>query len=493
MTNLLRSLFLLTSLCATSLAQVYAPPGCADGRCPTVVVPLAPRPAESNLAPPRAAAIVRVENASGVGRSLGSGTLVDVEANRGLVVTCAHLFREQVGTVTVTFASGRAFTADVLKQDVAADLAALAIAAPDVQPVELATDYPKRGDPLVSCGYGGDGRLWCNRGQALGYVSLAGARGAEVLELSGAARSGDSGGPVFNRRQQLVAVLFGTNGRVVDGTYCGRVRQFLEGLSARFLSPQTPPNTPAPPAIAGPPGAPPPAQGDAAPAVPASPPNVSNGPAVGERLDKLERLVGRLRDAWQATGGKLDALADALAKVHELVRDKATGGALAPPTVDLPPGADALAPIEDAAGAWGTAHVAALLVSLGVPGGIAGVAAGAAVYLVMRRGKQRLRAELARLRANRPTAVVDGPSATTADDSGVTAPAEPAPPAVVERHHNCFVPYEISALDKAWASAHAHVGERFPGAVPYLKIAESVKDQLLSGNTDPTISEGRTS
>ncbi len=55
-----------------------------------------------------------------------------------------------------------------------------------------------------------------------------------MLELSGSARFGDSGGPVFNRRYELVAVLFGTNGRVVDATFCGRVRRFLSGLSPRF-------------------------------------------------------------------------------------------------------------------------------------------------------------------------------------------------------------------------------------------------------------------
>jgi hypothetical protein len=42
-------------------------------------------------------------------------------------------------------------------------------------------------------------------------------------------------------------------------------------------------------------------------------------------------------------------------------------------------------------------------------------------------------------------------------------------------------------LDKAWATAHARVGERYPGAVPYLKIVEGIKDQLLSGSDEAQI------
>ena len=51
--------------------------------------------------------------------------------------------------------------------------------------------------------------------------------------MTGSARQGDSGGPVFDRHRQLVAVLFGTNGQVVDGTFCGRVRRFFKGARSQ--------------------------------------------------------------------------------------------------------------------------------------------------------------------------------------------------------------------------------------------------------------------
>ncbi len=208
------------------------------GQCPVVVAPSAPRSA----APVDDRAIVRVANTRGSGRSLGSGTLIDNDQQRGLVITCAHLFRDGAGTIDVTFPTRRAFRAELARLDANADLAALWIAAPGVEPVSLATESPQRGDPLTSCGYGSDGTLACNRGQALGYVSTVGSGAAEVLELSGAVRMGDSGGPVFNTNRQLVAVLFGTNGRVVDATSCGRIRRFLSGLSPRFGAvPSAPP------------------------------------------------------------------------------------------------------------------------------------------------------------------------------------------------------------------------------------------------------------
>ncbi len=126
--------------------------------------------------------------------------------------------------------------------------------------------------------------------------------------------------------------------------------------------------------------------------------------------------------------------------------------------------------IEKVAEPWISAKLAALLVSVGVPGGIAGAAAGAVVRLVMRRGRQRLQGELDRVKG-----------------TGTAPPGGDSADAAV-RHHNQYVAYETSALDKAWAAAHAHVGERYSGAVPYLKLVEGVKDQLISGNNDPQLS-----
>jgi hypothetical protein len=467
MKHTLLALIVAISAATTRAApwEVAPPAGCATGQCP-VVVPLAP-PSDAHALPAAVrSAIVRVVHSQGASRALGSGTLVDVDGRQGLVVTCAHLFRQGTGDVQVVFPDGHTTSARVLRVDTSADLAALAIAAPRVEPVAVAQEFPECGDPLTSCGYGGDGKLSCNRGQALGYVSTVGAQGIEVLELSGSARFGDSGGPVFNVRYELVAVLFGTNGRVVDATFCGRVRRFLAGLSPRFSDS---------PRIA----AKPPALPDAN-ALPNAPPAIEPPRDSSEthRLARLEGLVAKLHDAWQGLSTRVERLGDAVKSVKDSVAGAARNGHAAPPNVERPLDVKPLDPIAEAVKPWLSAKLATVLISLGVPGGIAGVAAGAAVYFAMRRGKRRLQARLDALsrKSRDKNSVPEQPLSESTSNQSVV------------RHHNRYVPFEVTALDKAWAAAHAHIGEKYPGAVPYLKMAEGVKDQLLSGTNDPTIS-----
>jgi hypothetical protein len=458
---------LAAMLAPTAFGQPAAPwSDCENGRCPIIATPPV-SPAQPASPQIDARAIVRVTNAVGTRRALGTGTLVDADSQSGLVLTCAHLFRDGTGTVDVAFHNGDVFEARLMRIDTASDLAALSIGAPGVEPVDVAQSIPERGDPLASCGYGSDGRLWCNRGQALGYVSTHGAGRFETLELSGSARFGDSGGPVLNDRHELVAVLFGSNGRVVDGTFCGRIRRFLQGLSPRFRQ-QRPDDGLAKPSPVAPPT-------NVTPAAPAIEP---------DRLARLEQVVEQLRASWQSLNTKVEGLVSLVQSIRAAPPAPGDSG-LSPPKHELPPGMDPIGPIEDAARPWLSGKVAALLISLGLPAGIAGVAGGAIVYLAMRRGRRRLQAQVARLRTRLGTAVAAG------NPADLSISAEPfGDPAVIERHHNRYVPYEVSTLDRAWAAAHARIGEKYPGAVPYLKMAEGVKDQLLSGKAEAVHSEG---
>lgn len=252
------------------------------------------QPAPSQQAPPaHAASIVRIYNATGNGRTGGSGTLVDVEGESAVVLSCAHLFREGRGEVTVHFQNGSIYAAKVLAVDKAADLSAVEIKNPGLPAVDVATEYPQRGDMVSSCGYGQDNRLWCNRGRVIGYVTVMGYNPRESIEISGFARQGDSGGPMFNAQGQLCGVLFGTDTtrQVVDGTFCGRVRAFLARIRGRFgrPSPQpaepTPGVTPGAPNVEIPPveGPPPGVAGPAKPITPKPP----SGP-----IDDIAQAVG---------------------------------------------------------------------------------------------------------------------------------------------------------------------------------------------------------
>lgn len=273
---------------ACCLLAMPASAQCPGGSCPVGTTP--------------PAATVRVVNAAGNARWYGSGTLVYKDDERGVILTCAHLFREKTGDVTVLFPDGARYQAEVLAVDRTWDLAALGITAPAVAPVTVANESPRPGDALKSCGYGPDGRYRCNQGEALGYTRPALNETYETLELTGAAREGDSGGPVFNSRGELAAVLWGTDGRTVGSTYCGRVRKFLAAILGRFRSPAKPENR-----------------------TPAAPLLPWRSPVVGDRADELRRRLEGVSGELQSTRQRLDDQGRSLGERLEKITGLMTG------------------------------------------------------------------------------------------------------------------------------------------------------------------------
>jgi S1-C subfamily serine protease len=171
-------------------------------------------------------AVVRVMSPLADGAAFGSGTLVAVNRNCGLVVTNWHVVRDAAGQIFVTFPDGFRSGATVLRVDRDWDLAALVVWRPSAAPVSLSANAPRPGDPLTIAGYGsGDYRT--ASGRCTQYVAPGTNRPFEMVELSARARNGDSGGPIFNSRGELAGVLFGSASGRTTGSYCGRVRWFL--------------------------------------------------------------------------------------------------------------------------------------------------------------------------------------------------------------------------------------------------------------------------
>lgn len=163
------------------------------------------------------------------GTSYGSGTLVDVRGEHGLVITNWHVVHEASGPVTVVFPSGFRSQAHVQKMDQNWDLAALVIWRPSIEPVVIAMSAPQPGEQLRIAGYG-TGEYREAAGACTQYLAPAKNLPFEIVEISATARQGDSGGPIFNSRDELAGVLFGEGDGLTCGSHCGRVRWFLDSV-----------------------------------------------------------------------------------------------------------------------------------------------------------------------------------------------------------------------------------------------------------------------
>ncbi len=178
-------------------------------------------------------AVVRVVAPERDGTSYGSGALVAVNESSGLVLTNWHVVRDAAGPLVVYFPDGFRSGAYLLRTDRDWDLAALAIRRPNVQPIPIAADAPKPGEELTIAGYG-SGSYRAVTGRLTQYVSPGGNQPFEMIELSAPARNGDSGGPILNRRGELAGTLFGSAFGRTTGSYCGRLRWFMQLADGDF-------------------------------------------------------------------------------------------------------------------------------------------------------------------------------------------------------------------------------------------------------------------
>lgn len=160
----------------------------------------------------------------------GSGTLVDVRDQYGLVVTNWHVVRDATGVVEVAFPNGFRSHARPLKVDADWDLAALVVWRPPIEPVKLAAQPPRPGDPLTIHGYG-QGQYRIATGRCTSYYAPRRDYPLELVELNVEARQGDSGGPIFNQRGELAGVLFGAGQGTTLGSFGPRVGTFLATLA----------------------------------------------------------------------------------------------------------------------------------------------------------------------------------------------------------------------------------------------------------------------
>lgn len=448
-------------ICGDGQCRLPPPAGAAEGAAP---LGLSPRPR---------AAIVRISHECGRELSLGSGALVDANSKHGLVLTCGHLFAATTGRIVVRFPDGAAYEARLLEALREHDLAALLIERPAAEAISIASADPRPGERLVSAGYGPRGQFAAVSGRFLGTANIAGRTDNEVLEMSGASRPGDSGGPVLNERGELVGVQWGSDGRTVGATCLSRVRWFLARHSKRFR------------------GAASPAEGlvESPAGVGSLPPGASTPGASRAPAPELADGSGRPSPPADARSARPDGASPAgdgprraesfaeLDRLRERIRELESRLVRGPAAIV----------VEQ----WAITKIIAVAAGLGVPGWLAALA----IWLLRRRIHRRIDARppppppasagAAESSAAEPSphrAHVDGaPPALRLPEPIIVRKEARPPPQIVERDRE-FVEVQVAPVElRALQWGLDELVRRNPGARAFVETVEAYAAQYASG------------
>lgn len=172
------------------------------------------------------------ENGSSTKRSLGSGTLVDVNGKFGLIFTCNHVTKNG-GPYWIRFADGSEYAAEYLTSTTQNDISALKIARPDKAPVTMGA-FTGRGT-YTAYGFDGDEKLATVAGKVIDVYGEPGSYDHSYVGISAFPLPGDSGSGTLDDNGKFVGVLWGYNpkGGLVT---CGKpVTDFSNDLVAAGL------------------------------------------------------------------------------------------------------------------------------------------------------------------------------------------------------------------------------------------------------------------
>jgi len=162
----------------------------------------------------------------------GSGTLIGIDGNRGLIATCSHTFHG-VGTrnVSVEFRSGYKARAKLLAMDDRNDLALFEIQVEPNMVTPPAVKLARRNEGTVTA----IGFPWYGQG-AMHYTSGRLVRidssGRALFAARPHVHSGFSGGGLFNERGEYLGAISGYDG---DGLSIAGSGEPLRRLVARYM------------------------------------------------------------------------------------------------------------------------------------------------------------------------------------------------------------------------------------------------------------------
>jgi S1-C subfamily serine protease len=162
-----------------------------------------------------------------VGDGQGSGTLIAVDGERALVLTCEHVARKEGNSATLTWCSGEVTEGEVLYvvpgdtyQD---DLAVILCESPaGIDPLPIAAFHPSDG-PFTTVGY--------RFGEFYESVAETGTESDSIITFDQPYIGGMSGGPVLNKDGHVVGVGVGSNRKNVsvatDGATLAELSELL--------------------------------------------------------------------------------------------------------------------------------------------------------------------------------------------------------------------------------------------------------------------------
>lgn len=191
---------------------------------------------------------LRVEDQGG--HSFGTGTIVDVHGQEGLVLTCGHIFRTSDGKGRILIERFDSQTAEpttgtLISYDLDRDVALVSMKL--TRPIEAAKLAPlqyqaKQGEPIYSIG--------CNQGDPPTIVQgevnqIDKYLGPPNITASGRPVVGRSGGGLFNAAGELIGVCSAADPEIDEGLYAALPRVYYEldrnGLSFVYQQQQQQP------------------------------------------------------------------------------------------------------------------------------------------------------------------------------------------------------------------------------------------------------------